>query len=242
MAEQKKATRHERFKVYENVFDHGTLRALFKLSSQGHFDELKSPIKIGKESNVFSATKGKSLVCVKIYRIAANFKKMYDYMAADPRYLGLKKNKMTVIYEWARKEYRNLLRARAAGVKVPKPIAVFKNVLVMEFIGGKEAANQVTKDKPKNTKKFYEMLISNVRKLYQKANLVHADLSAFNTLNDNEKPVMIDMSHAVDLKYPNSMELLERDIRIICTYFNRLGLKLDCNEELKNVLPRNKDS
>ena len=49
----------EKWKTYENVFDQFTLRTLFKLSSQGHFDELKSPISIGKEANVFTAeTKG----------------------------------------------------------------------------------------------------------------------------------------------------------------------------------------
>lgn len=236
MAKQKEPTRAERFKAYQHVFDHSTLRGLFKLSSQGYFDELKSPIKMGKEASVFSATKDEKLVCVKIYRIAANFKKMFDYMAADPRYLGLKKNKMAVIHAWARKEFRNLLRARAVGVKVPKPIAVFQNILVMEHIGDNEAAQQLNKDKPENPEKFYENLISNVKRLYQEARLIHADLSAFNILNHDEKPVLIDFSHAVDLKYPNSIELLERDLRIIGNYFNKLGVETDYRKEIEKCI------
>ncbi|MBU2589871.1 MAG: serine protein kinase RIO [Nanoarchaeota archaeon] len=236
MAKQKELTRAERFKSYEHVFDHGTLRGLFKLSSQGYFDELKSPIKMGKEASVFSATKDDGLVCVKIYRIAANFKKMFDYMAADSRYVGLKKNKMAIIYAWARKEYRNLLRARSSGVKVPKPIAVFKNILVMEMIGNNGAAPQLNNSYPKDPKKFYENLISNVKKLYQDANLIHGDLSAFNILNDNQTPVMIDMSHAVDFQYPNNKELLERDIKIIVNYFNKFNLKIDYKKEVEKCI------
>ena len=70
----------EKFKVYKNVFDNFTLRNLFKLSGQNYFDELKSPISIGKEANIFSATtKDNSVVIIKIYRLEnCNFNKMYD--------------------------------------------------------------------------------------------------------------------------------------------------------------------
>jgi len=238
MAEQKEATRRERFETYANVFDASTLRSLFKLSSQGYFDQLKSPIKIGKEANIFSAEKGEELVCVKIYRVAANFKKMYEYMAPDPRYIGLKRNKMAVIYAWARKEYRNLLRAREVFVSVPTPIAVYKNILVMEFIGHKEPAPQLINHPPADPQAFYEMLINDVKKLYHSAELVHADLSQFNVLNYDEKPVIIDMSHAVDLRYPNAIGLLERDIRTICDYFNKLGMELDYKEELRRCIAK----
>lgn len=239
MAEQKEPTRRERFKVYAHVFDEGTLRAAYKLSGQGHFEEMKSPLQIGKEANIFSATKGDSLVCLKIYRIAANFKKMFEYMAPDPRYTGLRRNKISIIYAWARKEYRNLLRAREAGVRVPTPIAVFKNIVVMEFIGHNEAAPQLIKCIPQDLEGFYEMLISNIRKLYHEANLVHADLSPFNVLNFDGKPVIIDMSHAIDLQYPNARGMLERDIKVICDFFNRKGLELDYKKELERCLAKN---
>ena len=236
MAIQKEHTQQERYKAFSHVFDEGTLRAVHKETSIGTFEALKSPIKIGKEANIFSATKGDELRCVKIYRIAANFKKMYEYMAPDPRYSGLKRNKMSIINTWAIKEYRNLLRARENGVRVPKPIHVFKNVLVMEFIGHNEPSPQLNNKAPENPEEFYEMLISNIRKLYHDAKLVHADLSQFNILNHDEKPVLIDFSHAVDLRYPDSRSMLERDIRIVCTYFNKIGMKLDYMEEVKKVM------
>src|SRR3989344_3755922 len=104
----------EKFKTYENVFDQSTLRGIFKLASQGYFEELKSPISVGKESNVFSAiTKEKKEVCVKIYRVnAADFHQMYRYLKADPRYNWLQQQKRKIIATWARREFRNLHRAR----------------------------------------------------------------------------------------------------------------------------------
>ncbi len=45
----------EKFKTYQNVLDEFTIRTLFKLITQGHFDGVESPISIGKEANIFSA-------------------------------------------------------------------------------------------------------------------------------------------------------------------------------------------
>ena len=62
--------KQEKFKTYKAVFDDKTLQALFKLESEGYFEELRSPVSIGKESNVFSAIKKDgTYVIVKIYRI-----------------------------------------------------------------------------------------------------------------------------------------------------------------------------
>ena len=72
----------DKFKVYKNVFDEFTLKTLFKLSSQGHYDELMTPEQIGKESNIFLAsTDSDDYVVVKIYRLqTCNFNKMFSYI------------------------------------------------------------------------------------------------------------------------------------------------------------------
>src|SRR3989344_5233152 len=127
----------DKFETFKNVFDNKTLLTLFKLESDGYFEELKSPISIGKESNVFSAvTKDGSFICVKIYRVnTCNFNKMYNYIAFDPRFEGLQKKRRSIIYTWAQREYRNLLIAHENKINSPKPIAVKENVLLIEFIG-----------------------------------------------------------------------------------------------------------
>ena len=95
-------TSQERFRTSRGVFDAFTDRNIFELKSRGHFDELLSPIFVGKESNVFSAVKGKKKVIVKIYRVQnCDFKRMFQYIKQDPRYDFLK-NK--------RREINNILK------------------------------------------------------------------------------------------------------------------------------------
>lgn len=225
----------EEWKVYKEVFDEFTLRTVHKLSSQGHFEELKTPIAVGKEANVYSATKGDKRVVVKIYLLeACNFKRMYDYIKQDLRYIKLKKTRREVIFSWVQREYRNLMTARTANVNVPVPLAVLNNVLVLEFIGNSQPAPKLKDQKPKDKKKFFEEVIENMKRL-DKAGLVHADLSEYNILNWNERPYFIDFSQGTVTKSLNAQELLDRDIRNISKFFNKIGLKTS-EEEIKRKL------
>lgn len=216
----------EKFRTVENVFDQSTLRGLFKLASQGYFEELKSPLSVGKESNVFSArTKDNKEVCIKIYRInAADFHQMYRYLKADPRYNWLQQQKRKIITTWAKREFRNLHRAREFHIRVPKPIALYSNILVMEMIGS--PAQKLKNAPPKDPKAFYKLAKKEIENLYNKAQIIHADLSEYNILNDNEKPVLIDLSHGIRPDYPNAEELLERDKSTIDKYFKKKGVSI----------------
>lgn len=216
----------KKFAAYGHVFDAGTLRTLFSLSGQGAFDDLESPIAVGKESHVFTARFGGGHRCVKVYRLSANFKQMHAYMHADPRFSHIKGTKLTVIYAWAMKEYRNLLRARTAGVSVPTPYAVRKNVLVMEYF----PAPLLLYKPPKNPRTFYNDLRMNLQKLLG-AGLVHADFSEYNILNDRERPVLIDFSHAVDLQHPMAEGYFQRDVKNMVNFFSKQGLSLNEHEE-----------
>jgi RIO kinase 1 len=227
----------ERFKTAHGVFDEFTNRTLFKLITEGHFRGLESPINIGKESNVFSAlTEEGKRVIVKIYRLeTCDFNIMYNYIKDDPRYLNLKDKKRKVIFAWVQREFRNLMNAREAQVNVPIPITFSNNILVLEFIGKNDKIAPKLKDEvPKNKKLFLSKIIDNIRKLY-KSGLVHADLSAFNILNFNETPVFIDMSQATTSKHPRAEEYLQRDVRNICAFFNKIGLKVDEENILKKI-------
>tara|TARA_Y100000310_G_C20611112_1_gene778056 strand:- start:584 stop:1273 length:690 start_codon:yes stop_codon:yes gene_type:complete len=223
-----------KFIAYDNVFDQSTLRGLFKLSSQGYFEEIGGPIKIGKESNVFSVDCEDEKRVVKIYRTAANFKKMHDFMKPDPRYANVGGGKIAVISAWCRKEFSNLLRARKHGVRVPTPYAYHKNIICMEYIGDSSAAPTLQKVYPKDVKGFYKKLFKEMKKLY-KARLVHTDLSEYNILNWNDEPVLIDFSQAVDFRFPQVEFYLERDVRNVVRFFNRLGMDLVYEEELKRL-------
>ncbi|MBI2558608.1 serine protein kinase RIO [Candidatus Woesearchaeota archaeon] len=225
----KKSKPKEDFKTWGDVFDQFTQRTIYKLMTQGHFEGLESPISIGKESNVFSALrKDGTRVMVKIYRLeTCDFNRMYDYIKDDKRFLSIKRGKRNIIFSWVQREYRNILKARQANVSVPTPLTFSNHVLVLEFIGDDGIIAPKLKDElPKNPKDFFDKIIANMKKLH-KAGLVHADLSAFNILNYNEKPVFIDFSQCMPLDSSRANEYLERDVRNVCTFFKKIGLKLD---------------
>ena len=127
------------------------------------------------------------------------------------------------------------MNAREAQVNVPIPITFSNNVLVLEFVGKNDEIAPKLKDKiPKNKKVFFNKIIEYMRKLF-KSDLVHADLSAFNILNFDDKPVFIDMSQSTTLKHPRADEYLKRDVRNICNFFNKIGLKVNEENTLKKI-------
>lgn len=225
----------DKFKIYKNVFDEFTLKTVFKLSSQGHFDELVSPVMIGKESNIFLAdTKDNEYVIVKIYRLhSCNFNQMYSYIKSDPRFLNLKNQRRLVIFKWVQREYRNLLLARKK-INVPKPIAFLNNILVMESIGNNKPASQLKDDIPKDIKGFSRKVLDAVKDL-AKIGLIHADLSEFNILNYNQKPYFIDFSQGTSVKDPNAVSYLKRDLKNMVRFFKKHKVDIDAEKEFDNI-------
>jgi RIO kinase 1 len=226
----------EKAKTYKAVFDNFTNTTILKLISKGNLDGLEGPISIGKEANIFSAQAQGERVAVKIYRInTCDFNKMFQYLRADPRFPMLERNRRKVVLMWAQREYKNLFRAREAGVRVPMPRTVMNNVLVMEYIGEDNVPAPRLKDAyPEDATAFFGRVVKEMQKLH-KAGLVHTDLSAFNILNHNEEPVFIDLSQATTLENPNAKDYLERDIRNVCTFFRKNGLDVDEKEIMKQV-------
>lgn len=229
----------ERFRTEENVFDQFTIRNLFVLSSKDFFEDgTLSPVSIGKEANIFSAQRGDERVIIKIYRLeTADFKKMYDYIKPDPRYVNLAKKHRDIVFAWSQREYRNLLAARQAMVKAPLPIAFMKNILVMSMVGDEEPSQKMKDAIPEKPKEFLDGIMENIRRFY-KAGYVHGDLSKFNILNYNEQPVLIDFSQASPLRAPHADDMLKRDIHNVCEFFRKLDIKCDEEKLIRKITAR----
>ncbi|RME53991.1 serine protein kinase RIO [Candidatus Woesearchaeota archaeon] len=226
----------EAWKTYKNVFDEYTLRNLFKLQAQGHFEELESPIAIGKESNVFTArTASGERVIVKIYRLeTCDFLKMFQYLRSDPRFEGLRNQRRKTIFAWTKREFRNLMRAREV-VRVPAPLVFRDNILVLELIGGSEPAPRVKDARPLDPEGFFVEVAKMMGALWR-AGLVHGDLSEFNILNDAEVPVFIDFSQSTVVQDSLAPELLERDCRNVARFFAKLGVAVTVDSLREQVL------
>ncbi len=228
-------------KTGNEIFDKITLETLYKLANQGHIDVLNGAISTGKEANVLTGiTDDEKFVAVKIYRIAtSDFKKMDYYLKGDPRFNVKTKNKRKIIYSWVTKEFKNLTRLYSAGVSVPEPITSENNVLLIEFIGDEDGnpAQPVKNQPPQDPDEFWNMLMVELKKFVNDAKLVHGDLSNYNILNLNEKPVIIDVSQSVVLDNPISKELLERDINTLVREYTKLGVKTSFEEVWEYISP-----
>lgn len=227
----------EKFKVYQRVFDESTMHTLYLLASRGYFNLLVGPVSTGKEATVYSALLGKKYVALKIYKITASgFNTMWKYLKGDPRFDFVKMGKRSLVPAWAKKEYSNLMKMQRCGVRVPKPIAVLNNVLIMEFIGEKGISAPLAKDKPpKNPKIWFNKVINYIKLMYKKEDLIHGDISEYNILNFNEEPVIIDVSQSVLTGHPLAEKLLVNDIKNIIKWFEKLGVKTDFDEIYKKI-------
>lgn len=222
-------------KTLDEVFDRDTILGIYKLMTDGYIDTIEYPVSTGKEGNVFAAkdANGK-LVALKIYRTSnATFNRIAKYIEGDKRFRGLTGSRRKVIYAWANKEFRNLQRYREAGVSVPEPIRFHRNMLVMQYIGTTRGPAPLLRgtvlDDPS---KVYGTIVDYMRLAYQKAQLVHADLSEYNILYYRKKPVIIDVGQAVLTDHLNAKDYLMRDIDNVNRYFRSLEVDIMDREEV----------
>ncbi len=216
-------------KTVEEVFDSITLSHLYRLFSRKILRDIKGVVHAGKEARVYWGilTDGRD-AAVKIYlSFSAEFRKsIRKYIEGDPRFENIPKgNFRRLIYEWTRKEFRNLKRLHDNGVRVPQPIGFSGNILVMEFIGERgvrapllaEIADDLDLEEYVD---IYDDLALNLERMVCKAGIVHADLSEYNLMYYNNVLWIIDVSQAVLYSHPYAKEFLERDLNNIYRFFS----------------------
>lgn len=234
-----KMLNHDRSKeraTVEEVFDQTTRMVVFDMLNSGILYELNGAVSSGKEAKVYWGTNKEGTdLAVKIYLTSsAEFKKgMHKYIEGDPRFKDVKHDTRSLMAVWAQKEFRNLGEADAAKVRVPKPIAVKSNVVVMEFIGEKGvSAHSLKEQPPANPERVYKIIVTYVKRLYQRAKIVHGDLSEYNIMMWKGKPVVFDVSQSVSIQHPLADFMLRRDLENVNRFFKRLEVDVYPVEEL----------
>ena len=120
-------------------------------------------------------------------------------------------------------------------------IAFSENVLIMDFIGENDIpAPRLIEVVPEDASSIYKQVMGDLKKLVE-IGMVHGDLSAYNILL-LERPYFIDFSHGTTIGNQIALELLERDVKNINSYFSKLNLHLKrpekVYEELKKIIEK----
>ncbi len=227
----------EEFNVNDAVFDRPTLEGILRLIQKKKVNKIKGVLKAGKEAHLYwgTAPNGTELAIKIYYTTTSDFRKgMLKYIEGDPRFKRIRTDPKSLVYTWTQKEFSNLQLATEGGVNTPRPIDFLKNILVMTFIGADGVPAPILRElQLEDPNDFYDKLTDEIRALYQKAGLVHGDLSEYNVMVWEKKPVIFDLSQAMLTMHPLAPSLLRHDVETINAYFQRLGVEVYDNKELE---------
>lgn len=220
------------------------------LVDEGLVDEIISPLKSGKEAQVYVVRCGDVLRCAKVYKDAQQrrFKQAVQYqegrtvrgsrrtraMVQRTRY-GQKEQEAA----WLHAEVDALYQLAAAGVRVPTPWSFVEGVLLMELVVDAEGHpaprlhDLLLTDT--QAREYHRHLLAEVVRMLC-AGLIHGDLSEFNILVDAKGPVIIDLPQAVNAAANNSARaMLERDVARITAYLGRFAHELQTTDYGKEI-------
>jgi len=131
---------------------------------------------------------------------------------------------------WIAYEFQTLETLHASGANVPKPYAMEKNAILMDYIGdlGNAAPplTAVTLER-EEVHPLFDRVIHNIDLLLNHKR-VHGDLSAYNILYWDGDVTLIDFPQVVNPESnPAAWNIFQRDVTRICQYFATQGLKRD---------------
>ncbi|XP_032318352.1 serine/threonine-protein kinase RIO1 isoform X2 [Camelus ferus] len=223
----------------EQVLDPRTRMILFKMLTRGVISEINGCISTGKEANVYHASTpdGESRA-IKIYKTSILvFKDRDKYVSGEFRFRHgyCKGNPRKMVKTWAEKEMRNLIRLNTAEIPCPEPILLRSHVLVMGFIGKDDMPAPLLKNvqlSESKARELYVQVIECMRRMYQDARLVHADLSEFNMLYQGGGVYIIDVSQSVEHDHPHALEFLRKDCANVNDFFLKHGVAVMTVREL----------
>lgn len=232
------------------------------LESLGEFYEHKwitdvlRRVKGGKEASVYLCRSGPAidapLVAAKVYRPRSlrNLKNDGQYRTGR---VDLDENGKAIVKDgdlhamekrtnygeelrhqsWISYEFQTLEALHQAGADVPRPYAMEKNAILMDYIGDIDSAaptlNAVSLDR-EEVKPLYERVLQDVDLLLTNQR-IHGDLSAYNILYWDGGISLIDFPQVVQPdSNPAAWTIFLRDVTRICQYFASQGYRRDARK------------
>ncbi|HPS44285.1 MAG TPA: RIO1 family regulatory kinase/ATPase [Treponemataceae bacterium] len=191
-------------------------------------------IKPGKEASVYRcpgiAPRYPEYVAVKRYKDVErrSFKALAQYLQGRLAESGMNRRDLmhllsspeSILSFWVESEYATLMRLSERGLPVPRPYARWGAAIAMECVGGKEPAPRLQESEltEKEARAVTDEILHAIG-LMLELDVVHGDLSPYNVLMREGKPVIIDFPQAIDARFNrNAKAYLARDIENILRY------------------------
>jgi RIO kinase 2 len=207
---------------YSLVFGGYDTLALATLTKKGTISALGSMIGEGKESVVYEAL-GLGPVAIKFHRIGgrsfASARLNRDYMPEEGHVPWLIASRKS-----AEREYE-ALKTLHPKVSVPLPVDQNRHTVVMSLVNG-AILNRCRLEAPDEV---LEEILDNIHNAYS-AGVIHADLSEYNILVEDDKVILIDWPQWIGTDHPNAESIVMRDIDNILAFFKRKH-RLDYNRQ-----------
>ena len=232
------------------------LDSLFNIAEYQWISDVLRKVKGGKEASVYVCRSGPvidaPLVAAKIYRPRSlrNLKNDGQYRTGradldesgnvimDDGALHAMEKRTNYGEElrhqsWIAYEFQTLEILHAAGADVPRPYAMEKNAILMEYIGelgnAAPALTSVTLAR-EEVRPLFERVVRNIDLLLSNQR-IHGDLSAYNILYWEGDITLIDFPQVVNTESnPAAWNIFLRDVTRICQYFATQGLKHDARK------------
>ncbi len=198
---------------YALVFGGYDALALHSLVKKGTVSALGSLIGEGKESVVYEAL-GLCPVAIKFHRVGrrsfSSARSNREYMPEEGHFPWIFASRRSAEREFA------ALTALHQTVSVPLPVACNRHAVVMSLVAGVNL-NRCPLDNPGS---MLDTILENVRSAWR-AGVIHADLSEFNVMVEDGRPVIIDWPQWMEAGHVNAEQILSRDITTILAFFRR---------------------
>ena len=222
---QRKSERYLGYRINQSGYD---AIALYDLAQKDVILSLGQPYGVGKESTVYRALDVKNTeVAVKFLRWGRT---------SFRRIRRLRTLKDESLHSWmdfskraAQREFTALKLLSDVGGQVPIGKAVNRHVIVMTKMSGELLLNVLELKKPK---KVLDQILQQIHLAYQKAELIHGDLSEYNVfVDEKERITLFDWPQWQPLTHPNALCCLSATSRI-------LQPSSDADSELHMMLTR----
>jgi len=229
------------------------LDSLVDIAQHQWISDVLRKVKGGKEASVYLCRSGAAidapLVAAKVYRPRSlrNLKNDGQYRTGrqdldesgnaivDDGALHAMKKRTAYGEElrhqsWIAYEYQTLETLHQAGADVPRPYAMEKNAILMDYIG--DIANAAptlnsVRLEPDEVEPLFDRLLRDIDLLLA-SQRIHGDLSAYNVLYWDGDITLIDFPQVVQPESnPAAWTIFLRDVTRVCQYFASQGLRRD---------------